>query len=119
MTMASAQEFFTQLVKDEELARKIGAAADDQARMAIAQGAGFDFTIEELEAARDELDDTALDAVAGGLMQQGEGNEDGLPLQPGCGSDGSGMLLAGGRDANSWGADFPYIHDGHSNPVKK
>jgi len=100
MSMESAKEFFAKLGQDQQLAQGIAQATDDVARMEIAQGQGFSFTLEELEAARDELDDTALDAVAGGLMEQ-------------CGNDGSlhspgdGILESpgDGREVrNSWGA---------------
>jgi len=113
--MESAKEFFAKLGQDQQLAQGIAQAADDVARMEIAKGQGFSFTLEELEAVRDELDDTALDAVAGGLMEQcgscgmdgnkhfgseegflespGDGREVrnswGMPGDPGnCGSDG-------------------------------
>lgn len=59
---------FHRIQTDRELATEIWQAADDDSRLWIAQKEGFTFTLEELEAARDELDDATLDAVAGALM---------------------------------------------------
>ena len=106
MSMESAQDFFARLKSDQELGVKLAMAADDAARLKIAQGAGFSFTLEELEAARDELDDATLDEVAGGLMAQGQdGRWQERPMH--TEGDGSGLVECG-REANSWG--LPACH---------
>ena len=102
MTMESAQKFFETLKENGDFAAKIAQGTDDKARMEIAQAAGFEFTLEELEAARDELDDSALDEVAGGLMKPCCEN-DGFYRSTG---EGSG-LIESGREMNSWGAPAP------------
>ena len=103
MSIESAKNFLAKLQEDAKLAKMIMSAKDDALRLSIAQGAGYNFTLEELEAVRDELNDVELDEVAGGLNEfppQGEvGKKDSFPYQPATG-DGSAWMASGMRDTH-------------------
>jgi predicted ribosomally synthesized peptide with nif11-like leader len=73
MTKEAARAFHERIKIDETLAGKVvelGAAMSDQDMVRIAKEAGFDCTVEELDAVGmelgSELGDKALDAVVGG-----------------------------------------------------
>jgi len=106
MTMEGARGFLTQVKKDVKLSKMISSANDDALRLALAQGAGYNFTLEELEAARDELDDADLDAVAGGLMDGGgEQPREAFPYEGGFGIGQGGwcVAIADGHQKDSGG----------------
>jgi len=71
MSVQNAKDFIAKLQGDKSLAGSLESAADDDARRAIAAGAGFDFTKDEMKEALSaggskQLSDDDLDAVAGG-----------------------------------------------------
>ncbi len=71
MSVQNAKDFVAKLQEDKSLAGSLESAADDDARRAIAAGAGFDFTKDEMKEALSaggskQLSDDDLDTVAGG-----------------------------------------------------
>ena len=88
MSVESARECLRRLIDDPGFMAEVRAADGPAARRAVVQGAGFDFTLEELAEARsleltDEeslkisLADEEIDAVAGGgcgWTHEGEGH---------------------------------------------
>jgi len=66
MSLESAREFMAKYQKDQELAAKLVATKNPAEKMAVAKAVGFDFSIEELVKANEELSEAELDAVVGG-----------------------------------------------------
>jgi predicted ribosomally synthesized peptide with nif11-like leader len=66
MSIESARDFLTKLKKDEEFRKGLGGCKTGAEQQQFAQGAGFDFTGDEMKAAASELQDADLDAVSGG-----------------------------------------------------
>lgn len=67
MSMESARGFIAKIKTDEDFARRVRECKDAEDRMAFARQAGFDFTADEIQRARQELSDSELDRVAGGV----------------------------------------------------
>lgn len=68
MSRESAKAFLERMKTDGEFAAQVIACPDAQARLAWVKAAGFDFTQEELDGLKWELDDDELNQVAGGRM---------------------------------------------------
>ena len=67
MSIESARAYFERMKTDEEFRNRVLNAETAEARLAIVQSEGFDFTKEEVdEVSSDELTDDELDMVAGG-----------------------------------------------------
>ncbi len=67
MSIQSARDFLTKLAKDEKLRTGLEGCSTGSERHQVALKAGFDFTGEEIRAARSELQDQDLDGVSGGI----------------------------------------------------
>lgn len=67
MTMQSARDFLGRMRADPALAARMAAAASPEDRRALASALGFDFTSDELNAAKNELSDEDLDRIGGGV----------------------------------------------------
>ena len=66
MSIQSARDFLTKVAKDEEFRKGLGGCKSRADQYQWAQGAGFDFTQEEVRAVAGELQDADLDVVSGG-----------------------------------------------------
>jgi predicted ribosomally synthesized peptide with nif11-like leader len=66
MSIQSAQAFLERMRTDPALVDRLAKAASPQDRRALALSLGFDFTAEELDAAKKELPDEELDRIGGG-----------------------------------------------------
>ena len=66
MSIQSARNFLSKAAKDEEFRKRLGGCKSGADRNQFAQGAGFEFTAEELRAAVDELQDADLEVISGG-----------------------------------------------------
>jgi predicted ribosomally synthesized peptide with nif11-like leader len=71
MSVENAKAFLEKLNRDETFLNQIAGAGNDEARLQMANKAGFEFSAEELTSVIDqlsseELSDDELDAVAGG-----------------------------------------------------
>jgi len=67
LSVQSAKHFLERLAADERLRTKIVDAEDGSARIGIAKEEGFVFTKDEIQQARDLLDDHDLDGISGGM----------------------------------------------------
>ena len=77
MSVEQAKAFMEKLDSDKTFLTQIARANSDEARLQLAQEAGFDFTAEEFASAmelpgNDELSDDELEAVAGGYLKIGD-----------------------------------------------
>ena len=66
MSIESARNFLTKVAKDEEFRKQLGGCKSRAEQQQFAQGAGFEFTGDELKAATTELQDADLDTISGG-----------------------------------------------------
>jgi len=66
MSIESARDFLTKLTKDEEFRKGLGGCKSRADQYQFAQGAGFEFTGDEIRAAAGELQDADLDVISGG-----------------------------------------------------
>ena len=66
MSIESARDFLTKVAKDEELRKRLGGCKSRADHYQFAQGAGFEFTRDEMRAAAGELQDADLDVISGG-----------------------------------------------------
>jgi len=66
MSIQSARDFLTKVSKDEEFRTRLGGCKTGADRYQFAQGAGFEFTGDEMRAAASELQDADLDGISGG-----------------------------------------------------
>ena len=66
MTMQKARDFLERMRADPTLAARMASTASPEARWTLALSLGFDFTPEELDAAKKELSDEELDRIGGG-----------------------------------------------------
>ena len=66
MSMQNARDFLTKVRKDEEFRKGLGGCKGSAERLEYAQGAGFEFTSDEIKAASSELQDADLEVIAGG-----------------------------------------------------
>ena len=72
MSIESARAYFERMKTDEEFRNRVLNAETAEARLAIVQSEGFDFTKEEVdEVSSDELTEDELDMVAGGWTPVG------------------------------------------------
>ena len=66
MSIQSARDFLTKVSKDEEFRKRLGGCKTRADQYQLAQGAGFEFTGDEMRAAAGELQDADLDVISGG-----------------------------------------------------
>ena len=66
MSIESARDFLTKVSKDEEFRKGLGGCKTRAEQQQFAQGAGFEFTGDEVKAAAGELQDADLDLISGG-----------------------------------------------------
>jgi predicted ribosomally synthesized peptide with nif11-like leader len=66
MSIESARDFLSKVAKDEEFRKGLDGCKSRAEQQQFAQGAGFEFTGDEVKAAAGELQDTDLDLVSGG-----------------------------------------------------
>ena len=66
MSIESARDFLTKVAKDEEFRKGLGGCKSRAEQQQFAQGAGFEFTGDEVKAAAGELQDADLDVISGG-----------------------------------------------------
>jgi len=66
MSIESAKAYLERLKTDEEFVGRVKAAADNEARLALVEAEGFDFSKEDISAIKTELSDAELDEVAAG-----------------------------------------------------
>lgn len=67
MSIQSARDFLAKVAKDEEFRKRLGGCKTRAAQEQFVRGAGFEFTSDEIGAARSELQDADLDVISGGL----------------------------------------------------
>ena len=66
MSIQSARDFLTKVAKEEEFRKRLGGCKSRAEQQQFAQGAGFEFTRDEVKAAAGELQDADLDLISGG-----------------------------------------------------
>ena len=66
MSIQSARDFLTKVSKDEEFRTRLGGCKSRAEQQQFAQGAGFEFTGDEVKAAASELQDADLEVISGG-----------------------------------------------------
>lgn len=66
MSIEQAQAFIKKVQSDEDLTKKLSEAQDNDSKLEIARQEGFEFDLEEIKKAKDELGEDALFAVSGG-----------------------------------------------------
>ena len=66
MSIQSAGDFLTKVSKDEEFRKGLSGCKSRVDQYQFAQGAGFEFTGDEMKAAASELQDADLDVISGG-----------------------------------------------------
>ncbi len=66
MSIESAKAFIERVQTYEEFRERMKDAADKEARIALVNAEGFDFSEEDIKAVKSELSDDELDAVSGG-----------------------------------------------------
>ena len=87
MSIESAKAFYSRITTDNAFRTQFEQAATSEERQQIIQAAGYDFTSEEWEAAKaeinEELSDAELTAVSGGLsILPGVPDVPGFPITP-------------------------------------
>ncbi len=82
MSLQSARDFLAKAAKDEGFRNGLSACktAADQRQFALASG--FEFTSDELAAARGELQDADLDVISGGIVYSAPCSRDIPPCIP-------------------------------------
>ncbi len=66
MSVQSARSFLTRVAKDEDFRKHLDGCKVGADRYQFAQGAGFEFTVDEIKAASTELQDADLETIFGG-----------------------------------------------------
>ena len=66
MSIQSARDFLTKVTKDEEFRKGLTGCKSRADQQQFAQGAGFEFTREEMRAAAGEIQDADLEVISGG-----------------------------------------------------
>ncbi len=66
MSIESAKAYIERLKTDEEFKERVKDATDKEARIALVNAEGFDFSEEDIKAVKSELSDDELDAVSAG-----------------------------------------------------
>ena len=66
MSIESARGFLTKVAKDEEFRKGLSGCKSRVDQYQFAQGAGFEFTGDEMKAAAGELQDADLEVITGG-----------------------------------------------------
>ena len=66
MSMQSARDFLTKVSKDEEFRKGLTVCKSRAEQQQFAQGAGFEFTGDEMKTAASDLQDADLDVISGG-----------------------------------------------------
>jgi predicted ribosomally synthesized peptide with nif11-like leader len=69
MSIEQAQAFFEKVKNDEELAKRLSEAKDNESKLEIARQEGFRFDLEEAKKAKEELSDEQIANMAGGERQ--------------------------------------------------
>ena len=78
MSIQSARDFLTKVSKDEEFRKRLGGCKSGSDQYQFAQGAGFEFTRDEVKAAAGELQDADLEVISGGACAACETHECGI-----------------------------------------
>lgn len=66
MSIQSARDFLSKVVKDEGFRKGLCDCKNKAGRMQYARRAGFEFTNDEIKTVRSELQDSDLDVISGG-----------------------------------------------------
>lgn len=66
MSIQSARDFLAKMAKDEEFRSRLAGCKTTAEKQQYAQGEGFEFTAEDIKAARTDLQDADLDVISGG-----------------------------------------------------
>jgi predicted ribosomally synthesized peptide with nif11-like leader len=66
ISIQSARDFLTKVAKDEEFRKRLGGCKTRADQYHLAQGAGFEFTGDEMRSAAGELQDADLEVISGG-----------------------------------------------------
>jgi predicted ribosomally synthesized peptide with nif11-like leader len=66
MSLESAKAFMERMKTDADFNKKVIECKDQEARMAFAKSAGYDFTKEDMDLLKAELSDEELESVTGG-----------------------------------------------------
>ena len=66
MSIQSARDFLTKVAKDEEFRKGLSGCKSRADQYQLAQGAGFEFSGDEMKAAAGELQDADLDVISAG-----------------------------------------------------
>ena len=66
MSIQSARDFLAKAAKDEEFRKGLSGCKTRADQQQFAQGAGFEFTGDEMKAAGSELQDADLEVISGG-----------------------------------------------------
>ena len=66
MSIQSARDFLTKVAKDEDFRKGLGGRKTKADQYQLAQGAGFEFSGDEMREAAGELQDADLDVISGG-----------------------------------------------------
>ena len=67
MSIQSARDFLAKVSKDEEFRKGLDGCKTGADRYQLAQGAGFEFTGDEMKVAAGELQDADLAVISGGV----------------------------------------------------
>lgn len=72
MSIEQAQAFIEKVKNDEDLAKRLSEAQDNESKLEIARQEGFEFELEDVKIAKDGLTDEALaDVAAANASQEG------------------------------------------------
>lgn len=75
MTLESARSFLSRIASDEAFRKELAACKTKDEQLAYVRKAGFEFTQDDINTVRNEIQDADLDVVAGGMECCGA-NED-------------------------------------------
>jgi len=68
MSLEQLKAFIAKVKDDSSLQEKLKAAADTEAFVAIAKGAGFSISPDDIDSAQSELSEEEMEGVAGGII---------------------------------------------------
>jgi predicted ribosomally synthesized peptide with nif11-like leader len=71
MSIEQAQAFMEQVKNDEDLAKRLSEAKDNESKLEIARQEGFKFDLEEANKAIEMISDDEIAKVAGGVHEPG------------------------------------------------
>ena len=70
MSIEQAQAFFEKVKNDEDLAKRLSEAQDNESKLEIARQEGFEFELEDAKIAKDALTEEGLERVAAGSQDE-------------------------------------------------